>query len=286
MATARLSAARGLRCDWLATPRSFSEPDYERRPSWSVRAAEAPHANAVVPITRCTRPYPSPSTSSTDRYAITRGVFSPSGPRGFVVGRSCAVWSGLGPSVSWLCPRAEVFHIKRRASDRTDALRNIRRTRLARSWRAESRTDPFKVGDAQAGGKNRLVRHYGLARRSSVLRVGIRARGARCGTSNRCKAEQRGAANGDGGDRSLHHLPPRVGVWARCLVTRPAMVCGGNDRRQVLQTCCGETEAPCGTPSSNAVHDPSSMTPAANHLLISRRTRLSAIRCSTNRSSH
>ena len=47
----------------------------------------------------------------------------------------------------------------------------------------------------------------------------------------------------------------------------------------------GETEAPCGTPSSHAVHDPSSMTPALNHFLIRRRTRLSAIRCSKNRSS-
>ena len=40
--------------------------------------------------------------------------------------------------------------------------------------------------------------------------------------------------------------------------------------------------APCGTPSSNAVHDPSSMTPAASHFWISRRTLLSAIRCSKN----
>ena len=46
--------------------------------------------------------------------------------------------------------------------------------------------------------------------------------------------------------------------------------------------CSAEHKEPCGEPSSPAVHCPSSMTPAANHLSISRRTRLSAIRCSKN----
>ena len=44
--------------------------------------------------------------------------------------------------------------------------------------------------------------------------------------------------------------------------------------------------APCGAPSSVADHDPSSITPAFSHFWMSRRTRLSAIRCSTNVRSH
>ena len=44
----------------------------------------------------------------------------------------------------------------------------------------------------------------------------------------------------------------------------------------------GETGAPCGDPCSLAVLVPSSMTPAASHLAISRRTLSSAIRCGSN----
>src|SRR6202165_3348581 len=47
----------------------------------------------------------------------------------------------------------------------------------------------------------------------------------------------------------------------------------------------GEMLPPCGVPVSLRVHVPSSSTPAANHWRISRTTRLSPIRCSTNRMS-
>jgi hypothetical protein len=48
----------------------------------------------------------------------------------------------------------------------------------------------------------------------------------------------------------------------------------------------GDADAPCGEPCSHADHCPSSITPAANHLPISRQIRLSAIRCSINFRSH
>jgi hypothetical protein len=47
----------------------------------------------------------------------------------------------------------------------------------------------------------------------------------------------------------------------------------------------GEMLPPCGVPVSLRVHAPSSSTPAANHCWISRTTRLSPIRRSTNRMS-
>jgi RNA-directed DNA polymerase len=50
--------------------------------------------------------------------------------------------------------------------------------------------------------------------------------------------------------------------------------------------CAAAHNPPWGTPSANAVQDPSSMTPAANHFSISRRTLRSAIRCSKNFISH
>src|SRR5271166_2863156 len=48
----------------------------------------------------------------------------------------------------------------------------------------------------------------------------------------------------------------------------------------------GEITAPCGVPTSPGVTSPSSATPAFSHLRISRSTRRSATRCSTNRISH
>src|SRR5439155_20193164 len=77
---------------------------------------------------------------------------------------------------------------------------------------AEDRTDPFQVGDARVGRgtwlEDGVARRYGGARRSGVGRaVGVRARSARCGTGNRCEAEQRGAANRGGGDQSFHYSP-------------------------------------------------------------------------------
>ena len=64
-----------------------------------------------------------------------------------------------------------------------------------------------------------------------------------------------------------------------------SLMARGNDEAFTLYGLLAksvETDAPCGTPSSLIVHDPSSMTPAASHFWTSRRTRLSAIRCSRN----
>src|SRR5260370_40060109 len=44
----------------------------------------------------------------------------------------------------------------------------------------------------------------------------------------------------------------------------------------------GDAVAPCGVPSSLAVHRSSSITPALSHFRMSRRLRLSPTRCSTN----
>src|SRR5947209_4132526 len=48
----------------------------------------------------------------------------------------------------------------------------------------------------------------------------------------------------------------------------------------------GDTTAPCGVPTFVSFHSPSSDTPAFNHFWIRRITRRSAIRCSTNFTSH
>jgi hypothetical protein len=48
----------------------------------------------------------------------------------------------------------------------------------------------------------------------------------------------------------------------------------------------GDADAPCAVPSSVLDHSPSSMMPALSHFWISRRTRLSAIRCSRNFTSY
>ena len=48
----------------------------------------------------------------------------------------------------------------------------------------------------------------------------------------------------------------------------------------------GEITAPCGVPRSTSSRRPSSSTPAFSHLPIRRTSRLSAIRCSRNRTSH
>jgi group II intron reverse transcriptase/maturase len=50
--------------------------------------------------------------------------------------------------------------------------------------------------------------------------------------------------------------------------------------------CAAAHNAPCGEPATVCDQVPSSITPALNHLLIRRRTRLSAIRCPRNFANH
>ena len=83
---------------------------------------------------------------------------------------------------------------------------------------AERGTDREEVNHARGGRRSphpvdvRIVRRYGVARCNGVewRRVAWVRSGERWshGTGDRRKAEQRGAANSGGGDRSLHDLPP------------------------------------------------------------------------------